>query len=306
MNGKSLKCNLCGSNNYNVFKKIGDYLLIRCKHCGLVCLNCDSVEEKMNKKYSLPYYAKTIFDREPKTEGELKRQINKNAERAKQIISEVGKQGKLLDIGCGPGFFIACMREYGWDVTGVDVSDWATDFARKKLGLNVFTGAVEKIKFNDNFNLVTMMHVLEHLPDPVVTLKRVYELISDEGWLFITGPNLASFDRIWHGRNWRWFTDRSHLYFFTPETYRRVLEKAGFLIQKISFQRWNPLSHLMEMQFSGRGRVDHQTEVIKMINAKNPYKNSFIFKIINKLVLNLSVAFRLRGRDLSILARKKI
>lgn len=94
----------------------------------------------------------------------------------------VGNKGKLLDIGCGVGFYIACLKRYGWDVKGIDISEWATEFARKKLELNVFTGTVEGNQFNEKFDIITMYHKLEHLPVPLRTLIKVSEILSDNGF----------------------------------------------------------------------------------------------------------------------------
>lgn len=225
-------CNLCNSNEYKLFKKINGYRLVKCKQCELVYLNPRPTQQEIGEKYSAEYHIKRLLRKEPKTAREIEEKISKNIGRAEEIIKQFGNKGKLLDIGCGTGFFIACLKKYGWDVAGVEISEWASKFAKKKLGLNVFTGSVEEIEFDDRFNVITMYHILEHLPDPVRTLKRVSELLARDGVLIIKGPNLASFDRIWHGKKWRGYDLPFHLYHFTPETYRALLEKAGFSVQK--------------------------------------------------------------------------
>jgi hypothetical protein len=146
-----------------------------------------------------------------------------------------------------------------------------------------------------------MYHNLEHLPDPLKTLKRVSKLLSDDGILIIKGPNLASFDRIWHGDKWRGYSDKSHLYYFTPKTYQMMLEKAGFSVQKIIFQYWDPVTHLMEIRLGDGIRSDHPPDAIERFKT---YNNLF-FKFISKITCIMDKLLNLKDRDLTIYAKKR-
>lgn len=209
-----------------------------------------------------------------------------------------------MDIGCGAGFFIACLRRYGWDVKGIDIYEWATEFARKKLKLNVFTGIVEDNQFNEKYNIITMYHILEHLPNPIRSLKKVSEIIADVGVLIIKGPNLASFDRLWHGKNWRGYDLPRHLYHFTLQSYRMTLEKAGFSVQKIMFQYWDPVAHLMEIRLGDGIRKDHPPGSIEKFIKSGRY-NNLIFKGIDKIEGIMAKLLNLKGRDLTIYSKKE-
>ena len=299
-----MNCNLCNSNEYKLFKEIDGYRLVKCRQCGLVYLNPRPTQQEISEEYSAEYHIERLLRQEPKTEEEIEKEISKNIGRAEEIVKHFGNKGKFLDIGCSAGFFIACLKRYGWDVTGVDISEWASKFAKEKLGLNAFTGSVEEIKFNEQFDVITMYHVLEHLPDPLGTLKRVSEIIADDGVLVIKGPNLGSFDRIWHGKNWRGYSDRTHLYYFTPTTYRLILEKAGFSVQKMVFQYWDPVTHLMEIRLGDGIRADHPPDAIERLYNSNIY-NSIVFKGINKIGYAMAKLLNLKGRDLTIYAKKR-
>ena len=296
-----VNCNLCNSNECKLFKEIDDYRLVKCKQCGLVYLNPRPTQQEINEEYTAEYHVERLLRQEPKTKEEIEQEINKSSGRAKEILRGCGNEGKLLDIGCSAGFFIACLKRYGWDVTGIDISQWASKFAREKLGLSVFTGSVEEIQFNERFDVITMYHTLEHLPDPLRTLRRVSEIITDDGILIIKGPNLASFDRVWHGENWRGYDLPLHLYHFTPQTYRMILEKASFSVQKIIFQYWAPVAHLMEIRLGDGIRADHPPDAIERFKA---YNNPF-FKIIDKMTYTMTKFLNLRGRDLTIYTKKR-
>lgn len=300
-----VNCNLCNSNEYELFKEIDSHRLVKCKRCGLVYLNPRlTPRQEVNEEYSADYYIKIFLRQESKTKEEIEEEVNKNIGRAEEISGECNKGGKILDIGCGLGFFMACLKRYGWDVTGIDISEWATNFAKEKLGLNVFTGIIENIEFNTQFDVITIYHVLEHLSDPLKTLRRITEIIANEGILIIKGPNLASFDAIWHGRNWRGYDDRTHRYYFTPKTYEMILEKAGFFIQKMIFQYWNLATHLMEMRLGNGMRADHSPDVLERFNKSKEY-NNLIFKATNKIGYTMTKLLGLKGRDLTIFAKKR-
>ena len=305
---KHTNCSLCNSNGYTIFKKMDSYQLMRCKRCGLVCLSPLQVPQEINKEYSAEYHIERLLKKEPQTEEEIEEEINKTIEMTEEIGRQFVNRGRLLDIGCGAGFFMACLKRYGWDVTGVDISEWAGKFAVERLGLEVFTGNVEDIQFSDKFDVVTMNHVLEHLPDPIKTLKKVSEIIAKEGILIINGPNLNSFDRIWHGRKWRGYTDRTHLYFFTPKTYRMIIEEAGFSVQRIIFSYWDPISHLLEIKLGDGIRADHPPHAFEGITERNIYqkaKKNYILNVITKMIRIMARVSCLRGRDLTIYAKKR-
>ena len=300
-----ISCNLCGHNDYKLFIEINNYRLVKCKQCGLVYLNPRPSQQQINEEYEVEYHTERLLRGELKAEEEIEEEINKNTGRVEEIIKEFGNIGKLLDVGCGAGFFIACLRKYGWDVTGTDISKWASKFAREKLGLNVFTGTVEETQFNEQFDVITMYHILEHLPHPVQSLKRVSEIITD-GVLVIKGPNLASFDRMWHEKNWRGYDLPYHLYHFTPKTYQMILEKAGFFVQKIIFQYWNPVTHLMEMKLGDGIRADHPACAIEKKFDKNEVHTFSNFsKGLNKAMYIACRLLNLKGRDLTIYAKKR-
>lgn len=298
-----INCNLCNSNEYKLFKEINGYRLVKCRQCGLVYLNPRPTQQEMNEEYSAEYHIKRLLRQEPKTEEEIGKEINKNIGRAEEIVKQFGKERKLLDIGCGAGFFIACLKRYGWDVRGIDISEWATNFAREKLDLDVLMGSIEDVEISDQFDVITMYHILEHLSHPLQSLKKVSEILSNDGVLVVKSPNLASFDRIWYGTNWRGYT-RFHLYYFTPKTYQMLLERAGFSIQKIVFQYWDPISHLKEIKLGDGIHADHPSDIFEKFYRSKKY-NNLIFKSIYKIVYFMAKLLNLKGRDLTIYAKKR-
>lgn len=138
--------------------------------------------------------------------------------------------GRLLDVGCGSGNFLSSVRELGWDVRGVEVDSRAAARARDGLGLDVFCGTLADAALPEaSFDVVTMRHVLEHLPDPSGTLAEVYRVLRPAGQLMIEVPNIAGFAaRLF--RTWWFNLDLPrHCYAFTPDTLARIVQARGFL-----------------------------------------------------------------------------
>jgi 2-polyprenyl-3-methyl-5-hydroxy-6-metoxy-1,4-benzoquinol methylase len=138
---------------------------------------------------------------------------------------------RLLDVGCGAGYFLDAARAAGWQVTGVELSEPASQVARSLLGLDVFTGALVEAAFSDGaFDLVTMFEVVEHMRDPGAALREANRVLRQGGLLAVEVPNdmdayraaLASAGNRW------WVIPPVHLYYFNASTLSRWLLMNGF------------------------------------------------------------------------------
>jgi SAM-dependent methyltransferase len=138
--------------------------------------------------------------------------------------------GKLLDVGAATGFFVEQARAVGWDAIGVEPSAWAADYARRELGVEVFTGTLESMKFGDQaFDVVTMWEVIEHLPDPMVTLDEIRRILRPGGRLVLSTPDSGSRVARASGKRWLgWRKVPEHLFFFDRPNLDRLLVRAGF------------------------------------------------------------------------------
>ncbi|MBI2934849.1 MAG: class I SAM-dependent methyltransferase [Chloroflexi bacterium] len=138
--------------------------------------------------------------------------------------------GRLLDLGCGTGLFLYGFRRLGWETYGVEVSCHAAEAASRTLGLEVFHGTLEEAAFPEaHFDAVTLIHVLEHLPDPVGSLREVRRVLKPGGLLMMALPNVRSvaaflFRSYWHGLD-----IPRHLGHFSPATLRQLLRVVGGL-----------------------------------------------------------------------------
>jgi 2-polyprenyl-3-methyl-5-hydroxy-6-metoxy-1,4-benzoquinol methylase len=157
------------------------------------------------------------------------------ADRHVRRLARPREDARLLDVGCGNGEFLLEMRAAGWSAQGLETDARAVARAREH-GVDVREGALEDGVYPArSFDAVTLSHVLEHLYDPVRTLRTCREILRDDGVLWLATPNLASHGHARYGRAWRGLEPPRHLVLFTPSALTRALERAGFRV--VSFQR---------------------------------------------------------------------
>jgi SAM-dependent methyltransferase len=148
---------------------------------------------------------------------------------ARRARSLIGPEGSILDIGCGDGSALAKMREHGnWRLCGVEFDPGAAEKARAK-GLDVRTSSLDSAGFEPNsFDLVRMGHVIEHVVDPVKTVKLVLGLLRPGGYFVGETPNTECLDFRLFGKYWGALHVPRHLAFFNRSSLRSLLEECGF------------------------------------------------------------------------------
>lgn len=138
------------------------------------------------------------------------------------------REGRLLDVGCGSGATLLTMQERGWRVEGVDFDARAVDAARAS-GLEVRLGSLESQQYPErSFDAVTMVHLIEHVHDPVALVRESHRILKPGGRLAILTPNARSWGHAVFGPAWRGLEPPRHLQIFTPSALRTAVETAGF------------------------------------------------------------------------------
>jgi 2-polyprenyl-3-methyl-5-hydroxy-6-metoxy-1,4-benzoquinol methylase len=150
------------------------------------------------------------------------------------------ERGRLLDVGCGGGSLVQCADKAGWSAIGLEPSaDACRGAARERQArgepsVRMIAGQLETAPFSDGrFHAVTMLDVLEHVWDPFACLVVARRLLIPGGLLLVETPNMAGWlPRLWGSRH-PWVRPREHLTYFTPDTLRRLLERAGFRLRHL-------------------------------------------------------------------------
>ncbi|NUN22222.1 MAG: class I SAM-dependent methyltransferase [Candidatus Jettenia caeni] len=226
---QQVNCNICGVDDTSLIAVQNGYRMVKCKNCGLVYLN-----SRPNQQTLLKLYA-DYHQREGKDEDVWARLMEKNFKEVSLLLNKIfPEKGKILDVGCGYGHFIEIMQDCGWFAQGVDPSSGTLYHAKKK-GLNVIETSFDDSSFPDNFfDVVTAFYVLEHLPDPLSTAKKIFEMLKPGGVIVIRVPHttpIVRFLSVFTIDN-NLYDAPYHLYDFSPMTITVLLKKAGFsLIQ---------------------------------------------------------------------------
>ena len=142
--------------------------------------------------------------------------------------------GRLLDIGSGKGRFLAAARGRGWDVIGVEYASATAAAATAAYGIPVISGDFLDAPIEGPFDVVTMWHVLEHLPDPPAALRRVEGLLRPGGRGVVGSvPNIDSTQAHLGGEAWLDLDPARHLFHFSPRSLRAMVEGSGFAVDRI-------------------------------------------------------------------------
>jgi 2-polyprenyl-3-methyl-5-hydroxy-6-metoxy-1,4-benzoquinol methylase len=221
-------CPLCSSERSVLFNE--DYFLSTlvtnrlCKRCGLVYqsprISAQAAEEFHSREYRLKAQAG-------------KAEINPNElavqrARAASLVELFRKTAKgatrHLDIGCSAGMLMqAFQAAFGCETTGVEVDAMFRPYARGQ-GLKVYE-TLDQLPAGRRFDVISMSHVLEHIPDPVTYLRRLSsDYLDRDGWLYLEVPNLYGHVSFEIG----------HLVCYSPRTLKETLKRAGYRIVKMT------------------------------------------------------------------------
>jgi SAM-dependent methyltransferase len=232
---ESVSCLLCGKQDTRVVARgDGPGQLVRCRHDGLVYLTPRPTAASLREFHSR-------FVRENNLElfdGYRRKILCREAEVVKQLVPG----GNLLDLGCATGTFFDYFPLDSWQLFGVDTSGLGVEQARENRGARVFQGALAEAHFpSDYFNVVTILDTLYYTPDPGAELREVHRILKNDGLVAVEIPGLtytflrAKIPVCWllDGRTSRGLANSRHLYHFSPNTIRRLLEGAGFRVLRM-------------------------------------------------------------------------
>lgn len=204
--------------------------------------------------------------------------------------------GRLLDVGCGNGSFLLSMRELGWEVEGVEIDIRAAEAARQK-GLNVRIGTLESLSFpSETFDAITMIHVIEHLPDPVKTLKECYRIIKPGGYIGIITPNIKSLLHKRFGNSWVALDPPRHLFLHTTQSLKKVVSNSGFNITGI-FTRHE--KYIFDFCYEMSIKIMNKTYI-----KRRSYLPTFLEKYVLKYLEITTSNLLGIGEEILILSRK--
>ena len=222
---EDVNCPVCEAPRGEPLHLEGCFQMVQCPSCQFVFLNPRPTNESL-----LSFYQHYLPEEKSSIES-WDKMMKSVFHRAATLLEQYKKNGRLLDVGTGFGFFLAEMKNRGWDVLGVEISKKAIDYARDVLGLTVHPGPAERVGFPDNyFDAVTGFYLIEHLPHPMAFLRECHRILKPGGLLLLrylyTTP-IKSLLYFFGIRN-RLYDLPAHLSDFSPKMIQQCLEKIGF------------------------------------------------------------------------------
>ncbi len=286
-------CNLCGADDARLLFRKGETDFLQCRGCGLEWVHPLPDMDKMWDLYSSPRYYNTENISQYGYSDYVRNKhlyVNLFNRRLDEILWFVdGRRGRLLDVGCATGVLLDLARLRGWQVAGVDVSEYATHIARDYYCLDVVTGELAEAAYPDHeFDVVVMDDVIEHVADPSALVRESYRVLKPGGLLTLNTPNRAG---LWHllmGRRWFHYRQMEHTFFFSPPVITELLERHGFEVLEI-----HPSSKIIDLNYAF-GRLRYYS----------PALSDLLTRTVGRLLV-ANVTFPIRVGEMAVFARKR-
>lgn len=320
-----IHCNLCKKNvwkillpNVSSWEHEGEFQIQECKSCGLVVLNPRPTPQEIGKYYpSASYWGENVSVQSGiNTSKQETEQREKDYGFLYRIISGHCQVGSVLDIGAGTGVFLSGLKDRGWNVKGIEFSQAAVHYGNQKFGANLRPGDFLDHTFpQESLDVVTFNNSLEHLYDPLKTLREAAKTLKTDGVMCITVPNRDGLGFRLFGRNWYALQPPRHLYHFSPRTLRLMLSLAGLEVVTINHWYWThtyaAIFESFRLKFSPRFRAEQTESVTTFQQESEPTQTSLpkrlaihVFRAISFMLTFLGSAIG-RGETITVVAKKK-
>ena len=235
------KCPLCGSEEVKFkfickdnFASFEDFKIYSCQKCGFVLTNGFPTSDCIGSYYNNSEYI-SHSDTKKGLINKLYHFVRKYMLKKKlRLIYRQNKKttGKLLDIGCGTGYFLNMAKTKGWQTFGIEKNENARQSAIENFGLDVKSDEHFQTLENNSFDVITLWHVLEHLENLNESMQKIYNLLVPNGVAVVALPNCNSYDAKRYKKDWAAYDVPRHLWHFTPKTFDVLAKKHKFTISR--------------------------------------------------------------------------
>lgn len=233
-NGGMPSCPLGGSADRVRFKFSKDgFTIYENVGTGLLFVHPLPSQQELNLIYSADYFSRGRKYTPPAGDRTSDPQL-RNDLRKLGLVRKHSAGKAMLDVGSAMGGFMKVASNEGFNVEGVEVSEFGAQYTRAQLGLKVHCSSLRDASLPaEQFDVVTMWDVIEHLRDPKENIAEVARILRPGGTCFITTGDVSSFYARTLGKRWHLLTPPQHLFYFTPKSLSHVLEQQGLIVKEI-------------------------------------------------------------------------
>ena len=219
-----VKCLVCGSSQL----KSSLEGLVECKMCGFISADLSVSDYDLKMLYDSGY-----FNGEEYVDYLSDKQIIQKNFRAR--LNKLQKYTGLLDnktlfeVGCAYGFFLEITQKLLNRCSGIDISDDAVKYAHEILGIkNVMAGDFLDVEISQKYDIFCLWDTIEHLRDPDLYIRKIYECTNKDGYIAITTGDIGSLNAKVRRNKWRQIHPPTHLHYFSENTLKKMLINNGY------------------------------------------------------------------------------
>lgn len=232
------ECPVCAHTNFHSIYSVKDHLvtqeiftIVECPTCGLRLTNPRPEDHALSTYYDSDQYISHTNEAQGIVDNLYKLARVYTLRSKRRLIERITTTKGLLDIGCGTGHFIRHCADHGWNVTGVEPDDKAREMATTGYSFSVYQDINDLEE--EKFAIITLWHVLEHLPDLNVTLQKLKSLLLPDGKIIIAVPNYPAYEERKFKEEWAAYDVPRHLYHFNQKSMKKLIDKHGMKVDRI-------------------------------------------------------------------------
>lgn len=246
------ECLICRNQSLKKLQGYDAAHLVKCKNCGFVFSECIPTERELIEHYES--YGRNDY---------LSEITIKRYEEVLDTFEKYRKHNRILDIGCGIGYFLEVAKERGWEVYGTEFTDQAVAICNDK-GINIQQGVLNVDKYDEGFfDVITSIEVIEHINNPIEEVENISKILRKGGVFYFTTPNFNSLLRYKLKSEYNVICYPEHLSYYTPKTINRLLKNQGFRKKRlqttgISITRLKTSQKISEQKFISKESDDEK------------------------------------------------
>ena len=216
-------CLVCNSSKLQELRGYEKKHLVKCQECSLIFIENKPTSEELNAFYEHDYSITNYFS--PITKKRFEELLNQ--------LEPFRKTNRILDTGCGHGYFLEVAKEKGWEVFGTELSDLAITDCESK-GIQMHKGVLTNSTYGDGyFDVIISIEFIEHINHPQTYVAQLKRILRPGGQVYVTTPNFNSLLRYKLKSEYDVISYPNHLSYFTSKTLQYLFESNGFKKQSI-------------------------------------------------------------------------